>query len=450
MAKSFDVVVIGTGSAASTVASRTKAAGWNVAVIDSRPFGGTCALRGCDPKKVLVGAADVMAWGRRMQGNGVRAGELTIDWPELARFRHTFTAKVPEQRESALARAGIAAYHGTARFVGPTVVQVGDEVLDAKHVVIATGMKPADLGIPGGKLLTTSEQFLERDSLPGRLVIVGGGYIAFEFAHIAVRAGAHVTMVHRNLSPLPRFDRHLVDRLVEATRGLGIRVELGAEVRAVESRDGGFVVRAATQSGELLLEGDMILHAAGRTPELGELDLGRAGIEFDRRGVTVNDFLQSVSNPAVYAAGDAAATAGPPLTPVAGYEGQIVADNLLRGNQKTADYSGIPTVVFTLPPLAAVGMLESEAKEHGLRFRTHTEDTSGWYSSRRLAEPTSGFKLLIEEETERILGAHLIGPHADEMVNFFALAIRRGLTATDFRETIFAYPTQGSDLRSML
>ncbi len=164
----------------------------------------------------------------------------------------------------------------------------------------------------------------------------------------------------------------------------------------------------------------------------------------------VNEYLQSVSNPAVYAAGDAAASGGPPLTPVAGYEGGIVAANLLNGNMTTADYKGIPSVAFTVPPLAAVGLQEAAARQQGLRFRVHKEETSGWYSSRRIAEDHSGFKVLIEEETERILGAHLVGPHAEDTVNLFALAIRSGLTARDLKQTIFAYPTHASDVAYML
>ena len=192
MAKQFDVVAIGTGAAASAVASRCRAAGWQVAIIDSRPFGGTCALRGCDPKKVLVGAAEVLDWERRMKGNGIRSEQLSIDWRELMRFKRTFTQPVPKQREESFAKAGIVAFHGRARFVGEKTVQVGDEVLQARFVVIAAGQKPADLKIPGQELLTTSEQFLELDELPRRILFVGGGYIAFEFAHVAARAGSQV------------------------------------------------------------------------------------------------------------------------------------------------------------------------------------------------------------------------------------------------------------------
>ena len=203
MRKKFDLVVIGTGSAASTAASKCRAAGWSVAVVDSRPFGGTCALRGCDPKKVLVGAAALIDWVRRMESTGDNA---RIEWPELMRFKRTFTDPVSKQREKSFAEAGIETFHGSARFTGPTNVQVGEDVLEGRHVLIATGAKPQKLNIPGEEHLTTSEQFLELDSLPRRIVFVGGGYISFEFAHISVRCGAKVTLLHRGERPLERFE----------------------------------------------------------------------------------------------------------------------------------------------------------------------------------------------------------------------------------------------------
>ena len=185
-------------------------------------------------------------------------------------------------------------------------------------------------------------------------------------------------------------------------------------------------------------------------PDTEDLNLQDAGVEAENRGVKVNDYLQSVSNSAVYAAGDAAASGGPPLTPVAGYEGRIVAANLLEGNHVRARYVGVPTVAFTIPPLASVGLSEQSARERGLKFRTHREITSSWYSSRRVAEDCSGFKVLIEDDTDRILGAHLLGPHAEEVINLFAFAIARNAHAADLRDTIFAYPTVASDIRYML
>jgi glutathione reductase (NADPH) len=340
MTRKFDVIAIGTGSAASAVASRCREAGWQVAIVDSRPFGGTCALRGCDPKKVLVGAAEAVDWIRRMKGKGVRAEKLQIDWPELMRFKRSFTEPVPERREHGFAIAGIATFHGRACFAGPTTVKVGEETLEGRYVVIAAGMVPADLEIPGAQHLTTSDQFLELNELPPRILFIGGGYIAFEFAHIARRVGSQVTILHRGPCPLALFDSDLVDQLVERTRELGIDVHIGTEAIGIERTSCELMVRALASGETRTFQTEMVVHAAGRVPEIHDLNLGEAGIEWEKRGVRVNEFLQSVSNPAVYAAGDAAASGGLPLAPVASYEGQIVATNLLKGNHQRPNYLG--------------------------------------------------------------------------------------------------------------
>ena len=450
MTRKFDVIALGTGSAASAVSSRARKAGWQVAIVDSRPFGGTCALRGCDPKKVLVGAAECVDWIHRMKGKGIQAAKLRIDWPELMRFKRSFTKPVPKRREDEFRKAGIAAFHGRARFTGPTTVRVGAETLVGRYVVIATGQAPADLEIPGAEHLTTSDQFMELDELPKRILFIGGGYIAFEFAHVAARVGSQITVLHRGLRPLALFDPELVDRLVERTRELGIDVHLGTEAIGIEKSSAQLTVRAVASGKTGRFQTDMVVHAAGRVPEIKDLDLDAAGIEWEKRGVRVNEFLQSVSVPAVYAAGDAAASGGSPLAPVASYEGLIVAANLLQGNHQKPNYLGIPSVVFTVPPLAAVGLSEGGAREQNLKFRVKKEMTSTWYSSRRVAETCSGYKVLVEEGTDRILGAHILGSEAGEVINLFTLAIRSGMRATDLKHMLYAYPTSGSNMTRML
>jgi glutathione reductase (NADPH) len=385
-----------------------------------------------------------------MKGNGIRAEELQIDWRELMRFKRSFTEPVPKNREEGFAKAGIAAFHGRARFVGLTSVQVNGEVLEGRYVVIAAGQKPADLKIPGTEHLTTSEQFLEVEELPKRILFIGGGYIAFEFAHVAARVGTQVTIVHRGARPLPQFDPDLVDQIVKHTRELGAQVQLGTEVIGVKKSSGQLVVQASASGQERTFEADMVVHAAGRVPEIDDMNLDGAGVAWDSQGVKVNEFLQSVSNPSVYAAGDAAASGGPPLTPVASYDGIIVAANLLKGNEKKPNYLGIPTVVFTIPPLASVGLSETKAREQGLKFQVRKEMTSNWYSSRRLAEMYSGFKVLVEVGTDRILGAHLLGSQAEEVINLFGVAMRSGMRAADLKHMLFAYPTHGSDVPYML
>ncbi len=451
MTVAVDLIVLGTGSAAQSVAFPCRQAGWNVAVVDSNPFGGTCQLRGCDPKKVLVGVSELVDWGRRMQGRGLSAPAPTLAWSDMVRFKRTFVEDVPVAMDQGFKDAGILTVHGHARFVDPTCLRVGDETYVGKHVVIAAGARHAPLGIAGEEHLTTSTGFLELDELPRRVVFVGGGYIAFEFAHIAARAGATVSILHRGERPLEGFDADLVAQLVSATRDLGIDVRVGTVVTGMERRGDELIVHA--RRGEEMIEvaADLVVHAAGRVPEVDDLDLETAGVaRSENGGVAVNEFLQSVTNPAVYAAGDAVASGGLPLTPVAGMQGGIVAANLLNGNTRTPNYVGIPTVVFTTPPLARVGLDEATARAQGLRFTTHHEDTTGWYSSRRVALAHTGFKTLVEDGTERLLGAHLLGLHADEIINIFALAIRTELRAGGLRDMVFAYPTGASDIGYMV
>jgi glutathione reductase (NADPH) len=200
----IDLVVIGTGTAASTVASSCRDAGWSVAVVDSRPFGGTCALRGCDPKRVLAGAGEVIDWSARMKGKGLRTDSLRIEWSELMRFKRSFTDPIPKQKEESFARAGISVFHGRARLTGPKIVQVGDSVLEARYIVVAAGARPATLHIPGENLLTISEQFLNLDVLPPRIAFVGGDTSPLSFPTLlptlAPRSSCFIAEIFRFLA----------------------------------------------------------------------------------------------------------------------------------------------------------------------------------------------------------------------------------------------------------
>jgi glutathione reductase (NADPH) len=452
MTQTFDIVVIGSGAAAHTVASRCRTAGWTVAMVDKRPFGGTCALRGCDPKKVLVEAAAAVERARLLSGKGVRPDRLTMDWGELIRFKRTFTDAHPEQLKASLARAGIVTFQNTARFVGRNQVRVGDSVLNGKRaIVVAAGARPADLPMTGREHLTTSDRFLDLPSLPHTIVFIGGGYISFEFAHVAARAGARVTILHRGGRPLEDFDADLVDRLTARTRALGVDVRVEAEAQAIEVVNGRYRVIVGDQHERIVtIDGDLVVHGAGRVPDIDELALDDGGVQYSHAGVEVNEYLQSVSNPLVYAAGDCAATDGPALTPAASYEGRIVATNLLEGNHVKPNYDAVPSVVFSLPPLAGVGLREREARAKGPPFLVRYEDSSTWHSSRRAGERFSAFKVLVDRDSRRIVGAHLLGPHADETINLFALAMRTGVAADTFKEVLWAYPTHGSDLAYMV
>ncbi len=421
-----------------------------MAIVDELPYGGTCALRGCDPKKVLVGAADLVDWNRRMRGRGI-VGEAGISWPDLMRFKRTFTDPVPAARHAAFTKAGIATYCGPARFVEPDKLAIDGQVLEARHFVIAAGAKPRRLGIRGEEHLVTSTDFLELDRLPQRIAFVGAGYISFEFAHLARRAGAQVALVGRG-KPLVHFDQDVVGRLVDHTRSLGIDVRVDTDATTIEKNGTSYRLVVSSRGRTDAIEADLLVHGAGRVANIEGLDLEAANVAAQPDGgVRVNEFLQSVTNPRVYAAGDAVINLGKlPLTPVAGYEGTIVASNLLKGNNRTPDYRGIPSVVFTVPPLARVGLTEAQARAQSLDIKVETHDTSGWYSNRRVAETSAMFKVIVDGTTDRIVGAHLLGPHAEEVINLFALSIRSNLPATDLKHMVYAYPTSSSDVPYMI
>lgn len=426
-----------------------------MAVVDDQPYGGTCGLRGCDPKKVLVGAATVVDWQRRMVGSGIE-GDARIDWPALMRFKRIFTGPVPARTEATFEDAGIVTFHGSARFTADDHMVVtaddgGTREIQARHFVIASGATPVPLHIAGEEHVRTSTDFLELDELPARITFIGAGYISLEFAHIVQRAGSHATVVGRG-TPLAHFDQDLVQRLAAHSISLGIDLRTGVDVTAIEQQGGGYCVHGVTESGTQVIEADLVVHGAGRIPRTRQLDLERGHVAVDKRGaVMVNEFMQSMTNPRVYAAGDCAASAGSlPLTPVAGHEAVIVASNLLHGNAKRPDYRGIPSVVFTEPPLATVGLTEADARQQGLDIRVKCGDMAGWFSNRRVRESAAMFKTIVDNTTDRVLGAHILGPDAADVINIFALGVRHGLTASNLKHMIYTYPTSSSDISYML
>jgi glutathione reductase (NADPH) len=450
MPTNFDIIVIGTGSAASGVAYKCKSVGMSVAVIDELPFGGTCANRGCDPKKMLVGAAEVIDWAKRMAGKGIDSDNLQINWQDLMAFKRSFTGPVPENREKGFRKAGIEMFHGTAIFTGPQSIKVNETELSAKYIHLAVGAKPTPLNIDGEEFITYSDQFLELDILPKNIIFIGGGYISMEFAHIARRAGSEVEIIHRGSHVLERFDPDLVAQLTTATLETGIKISLNTSVDAISKSDGRLIVSASSNNSGKTYEADLVVHGAGRVPAVADMNLEAAKIEWDKKGIKVNKYLQSISNPHVYAAGDVADSGGLPLTPVAGSESQVAASNIIKGNSKTVNYLGTPSVAFTIPQMASVGLTEEEARKKGIKFKLKKKETGWWYSSVRIAEAHSGFKTLVEEGTDKIIGAHLLGSHAAEIINLFAMAIRFGLPAGEVRRMIYAYPTNSSDIGYMV
>jgi glutathione reductase (NADPH) len=442
MDKKFDIIVIGTGASGSNVAYQCRSAGMDVAIIDHLPFGGTCALRGCNPKKVLHGAAHIS----ELVGNmgKVLKGSVDVDWNKLIEFKKTFIKKIPGQREKDFRDNGIEAIKGTASFTGKNSLFVNHRKLSAEYIVIATGSVPRKLNFPGAGLLTTSDIFMENTKLPKEIIFIGGGYISFELAHISARAGARVKIIHRSRDPLKNFDRDLVKMMLEATAEAGIEFMPDAEPQRIEQRDKKLYIDLKNESHIC----DMAVHGAGRVPNTRLLDLEKANIEQDH-GVTVNKYLQSVSNPGIYAVGDVASI-GQPLTPVVSMQGKIAAYNIINGNKKSMDYSLVPSVVFTVPPMGFVGLTEKQAIEEGLDYRINTADSTNWFNSRRLGYKKTGYKVLIDKKTESIIGAHIFGPGVEEVLDFFMLAIKTGLKTSDIKDLILSYPSRTYDIKSMV
>lgn len=443
----FDLVVLGSGSAGTKVATTCRKAGWSVAVVEARDFGGTCALRGCEPKKVFWTVAEATERARNLAPHGVAGGEaLRLDWTAAQAFKHSFTDPVPENREAALRAAGIVPIHGQPRFLAPDTLTVGERRLAARHVLIATGAAPAHLPIEGADLLATSDDFLLLDAMPESLVMVGGGYIAFECAHLAARAGARVTILQADDRPLAQFEPDLVARLLERTRGLGIEVVLGCKASRIARQGAGFAV--ACENGREF-QAALVVHGLGRSPSLQDLALEAGQVAVEKGRLSLDPYLRSTSNPRVFAAGDAAAQ-GPALTPVASHDAAVVARNMLEGCHTKPDYGVVPSAVFTIPPLASVGLTEAAARAANPDVEVRQGDMAGYQSARRTGETAAAYKLLVAPGSGQILGAHLLGPEAPEVINVFAVAMRAGMTADALARMMTAYPTGGSNISSML
>ncbi len=443
--KTFDTIVIGSGTSAYFCITALNQAGQKVAVVDERPYGGTCALRGCQPKKYLVANAEAVAMASHLNGIGLSNPPKT-DWAALQKLKNEFLEGISEEEVADFNAAGIATFSGKAKLVAPNEVTVGDERLKAKHIVLATGAVPRLTSLSGSEYIRDSEYFLNLPELPQRILFIGGGYISLEFAHVATRAGSEVTILHRSERPLKAFDADIVDTIVEASEAAGISLILNESPIAIEEIDSGFRILGKTGEG---YEADLIIEATGRVPNLSVLEDDLGQVDHSPRGIAVNEFLQSVSNPQVYAIGDCAAS-GAMLAPVADEEGKVAARNILSDTPIPVDYSVIPSVVFTIPNLAAVGLTEAQAKEQQLDYRINTGSTTGWPSSKRIGEKHGSYKVLINNADNTILGAHLARHNASEVINVFALAIKYGIKAKDLAEFLWAYPTYTSDLKYMV
>ena len=341
-------------------------------------------------------------------------------------------------------------FHEKAEFIGKNKLQLGNEQIEAGKILIATGAQPRPLGILGANYALTSTDFLNLDVLPDSILFIGGGYISFEFAHIAARAGAEVTIIHRGTHSLENFDPDIVKHLQSATEKLGVKIHLKTEALEIHKEENTLIVKGRQDEKEVHFQAEAVFNSSGRVPAIADLALDKAGVSHGNNGVEVNRHLQSVSNPHVYAAGDTANSSGLPLTPVAVMEGHVVATNIINGNKKSVDYGAIPSVVFTIPSIASVGLTEQTAKAKNIEVSVNYEEASSWFNAKRLNEDQYAFKTITDKNSGQLLGTHLIGPEAAETINLFAIAITAGLKSKDLKKMIYAYPTFGSDLSYML
>lgn len=431
------------------IANRCASKGLKVGITDELPYGGTCALRGCDPKKIMLAATELKHLASNLAVKNI-SDIPQISWKDAMKSKQGFVEIMPTKLEKGYEKNGIDTFHTSARFIIENQLKVGDEMIEATKIVIATGAKARKLDFPGGDLALTSTDFLNFENLPKSLIFIGGGYIAFEFAHMAARYGSMVTIIHRGERPLENFDPFIVAQITKATEELDIELILNTEVSKIGTSEAGYKVTANPDGIEKNWEAEVVINAAGRLPAIFDLDLDKGNVKFTQKGIVANEYLQSTSNPNVYVAGDAAATDGKPLTPVAVMEGHIVASNILKENSKKPDYSAIPTVVFTSPAMASVGLSEEEANQMGLDFIVKKNSIPNWFTAKRLNEKTYAFKTLIEKDSGKILGAHLTGPHAEEVINLFAMAIKGGLTSKDIKTMILTYPSASSDIVYMV
>ncbi|WP_042492331.1 dihydrolipoyl dehydrogenase family protein [Aequorivita sublithincola] len=447
--KEYDVFVIGTGTAGKSVAYDCVANGMKVAIADNREFGGTCSQRGCDPKKVLVGFTEAIQLAENLKGKGI-ISVPKIDWAALQKFKSTFTDAVPAATERDLEEAGIEMYHQSPQFLDENTLSVEGKTVKAKKIVIATGQKPMELKIPGREHLMISDDFLDLEELPESIVFVGAGYIGMEFAHIAARCGVRVTVVEFGDRPLGPFESDIVTHLTKASEELGIKFIFNAEVSKVEKLQKNYRVSFKKNGKTESIDARMVFNTAGRVPSIDELDLEKGNVAFEKGGISVNEFLQNTTNKSVYACGDVSASGSLPLTPISSQEARVVSLNIRNGNHTKIDFPPVPSVVFTIPQIASIGLTEEEAKEKGYDYVVEYKSVPKWFNAKRINEKVYAYKTIVDTKRNIVLGAHIIAPEAGEMINLFVLAMCGKLTTDNIKAMIFAYPTWGNDIKGMV
>ncbi|AGW12341.1 dihydrolipoyl dehydrogenase family protein [Megalodesulfovibrio gigas] len=456
MEHSYDLIVIGGGPAGGAVASPCSEAGLSVAMLEKDAFGGVCPLRGCNPKKVLLGPAELRAAVRHLAPNGLE-GELRVNWPQLMDFVHSFTRPVPDAAENAYQMKGIETYHGAARFLDAHRVQVGEDVLHGKYIAICTGRVPRPVSFSEVGPLPTSNEFLELEELPRRIACIGGGVVALELASLALHAGATVHLLHRSERLLRGLDLDCVTALVEALGQAGMDIRINTSVLSVTPTADGLLVVFDQDGTEQAVMVDALFNFAGREADVAGLDLAAAGLQEAtpgafRAGLPVTPTMQT-AQPHLFAAGDCAATPFN-LTPSASLEGAVTAANIIALHQgqplQTVDYRGIPSVCFSIPPVASVGLSQAQAEADGVPHRVKTYNLANSFPWKRLGEHAGLSKVILDEDGDRLLGAHLVGHNAEEMINTLALAIRAQVPLSALRQAVWVYPTCGYYLKYLL
>ena len=445
----YDVVILGGGNAGMGVTVETRKAGLSVAMVEYRELGGTCPNRGCTPKKILVAAGHALDEIERASAHHISVGKPRLDWAALIEREKKMIAHLPDSFAKLMAERGVDVLHGRAAFAGPNTVRVGQRMIEAKHIVIATGSKPRQLPIDGAAHMITSDDVLSEREQPRDVVFVGGGVIAFEFAHLFARAGTNVTILEVLPRFLPALDEDAVVQIVRESERIGVAFHAGVKVKAIAPRGRRLAVTFERDGAARSIEADRVVNGAGRIADVDTLDLAAGNVRLSDGRIELDDYMRSASNPAVSVCGDAL-WSSPQLSPVATYEGRLVGRNIVEGPVAKPDYSSIPSCVFTVPALASVGLTEAKARDNGRAIKVETNDMIDWLSSRTSNEKAAWAKVIIEDGSGRILGAHMVGHGSEELIHLFAFAMKFGITASDIRDTVYAFPTYANDVKSMV
>jgi len=443
----YDLIVIGGGSGGLACAQRAAEYGARVLIAEAGRLGGTCVNVGCVPKKVMWNAAEIAHAVHDGAGYGFEIGAHRHDWLALKQARDAYVARLNDIYERNLEKRKVELARGYARFVAADTVEIDGRAASASHIVVATGGRPMLPDIPGADLGITSDGFFDLERRPERVAVVGSGYIAVELSGIFASLGTRVTLAARGERVLKHFDSMLGEAAIEIMRADGIEVATGAWPESARRVKGG--LELTLRDGRRIGPVDTILWAIGRSACVEGLGLDAAGIEPDPYGFVRTDKYQMTSVSRVYAIGDV--TGRLQLTPVAIAAGRRLGDRLFGGDpDRHLDYHNVATVIFGHPPIGTVGLTESAARDlHGDAVKVYRSAFVPMYHALTARKPRAHMKLVTSGPEERIVGVHVIGEGADEMMQGFAVAVRMGATKRDFDDTVAIHPTSAEELVTM-